>query len=384
MKKKILTVLLLAGALLVVPFGDGFLSTVVTASTNSTVNSEVTDLIGNVTSANAVDVANVVRTYPASGIGEAMVSGETELVNKMADLEAAYKQALGIPDTTVSVSGVSGIEASQVKVLGAALNTTTGAALSIKPAEQSVEVPSEYSNAHLLEISMAGLNRGGIPMMITMPVPSGMDINKVVVLHYVTRGHWDENSKTWVEELVPEALTTVNNGDGTISFFVTHFSTFAFVEGDGVSESAESDTEVKTEQDEIVEWIENANSGDVIRIKNVTALSNGVMQALLKKGDVTLVMEYTYENVNYVVTIPASAAVNADIPWYGPLYLAGHYANGAVPAGTAAGASYTVQSGDTMGKIARANGMTLRQLAEKNPGIKNLDYIVVGQKINVK
>jgi len=48
------------------------------------------------------------------------------------------------------------------------------------------------------------------------------------------------------------------------------------------------------------------------------------------------------------------------------------------------GASYTVQSGDTMSKIARANGMTLSQLAGKNPQVKNINFIVVGQKINVR
>ncbi len=391
MKKRILAAFLLAGALIVTPMGGDLLSAVATASSNSTVSSDVTSLIGNVTTSNAKAVADLVRTYDTRAMGEAMVSGETSLVAKVAELEAAYKEALGIPDTKVAVSGVEGVDASSVKVLGAALNAgTEGASLSISASEQSVNVPSGYTNAHVLEISMAGLNTGRtMPMMITMPVPSGIDINRVAVIHYVTRSRWDSDTNTSIKEIVPEALTTANNGDGTISFFVTSFSTFVFAESDGASSDSDGDSEeegsgsASDSQDDIANLIINANGGDVIKVTGVTALSNGVMKELLKKGNVTLVMEYTYEGVNYVVTIPAGAAENNDIPWYGPLYLSSHYGSGAPAVKGAGGASYTVQSGDTMSKIARANGMTLSQLAAKNPQVKDIDFITVGQKINL-
>lgn len=129
----------------------------------------------------------------------------------------------------------------------------------------------------------------------------------------------------------------------------------------------------------IEEKIINAESGDVVELEGVTTLSNGTMKTLLEKGDVTLVLKYTYEDVDYVVTIPAGAALDNDIPWYGPLYLAAAFGNGAGNA-----ASYTVKSGDTLSKIARANGLTLEQIAAKNPQISNVNVIKVGQKINVK
>ena len=129
--------------------------------------------------------------------------------------------------------------------------------------------------------------------------------------------------------------------------------------------------------------IANAKSGDTIKVTGVTALSNGEMKELLKQSNVTLVMEYTYEGVNYVVTIPSNAAMDNNIPWYGPLYLAAHYGNSA-PVNGAAGSTYTVQSRDTLSKIARSNGMTLAQLASKNPQIKDLNRINVGQQINLK
>lgn len=45
---------------------------------------------------------------------------------------------------------------------------------------------------------------------------------------------------------------------------------------------------------------------------------------------------------------------------------------------------YTVKSGDTMSKIAREHGLSLKELAEANPQIKNLDYIVVGETIHTE
>jgi LysM repeat protein len=44
---------------------------------------------------------------------------------------------------------------------------------------------------------------------------------------------------------------------------------------------------------------------------------------------------------------------------------------------------YTIKKGDTLSEIAKANGTTLKAIKEANPGIKNLNKIRVGQKINL-
>ncbi|SEM21626.1 N-acetylmuramoyl-L-alanine amidase [Mesobacillus persicus] len=44
--------------------------------------------------------------------------------------------------------------------------------------------------------------------------------------------------------------------------------------------------------------------------------------------------------------------------------------------------AYTVEKGDTMTKIARENGLTLQELAQANPQIKDLDRIFVGQTVH--
>ncbi|MCM3766930.1 cell wall hydrolase [Neobacillus niacini] len=45
--------------------------------------------------------------------------------------------------------------------------------------------------------------------------------------------------------------------------------------------------------------------------------------------------------------------------------------------------AHTVQTGDTMAKIAEENHLTLQELAELNPQIENLDLIYVGQTVHI-
>lgn len=127
----------------------------------------------------------------------------------------------------------------------------------------------------------------------------------------------------------------------------------------------------------------------VVMEKGVSALSNSIMQELLKKGDVSLRLEFTYEDEEYVIIIPAGKALDNDIPWYGPLYLAGQYGNNekvvalAIPVTAAESKIYEVQRGDSMNKIAAENNITLTELLTKNPDIKNPNKIHVGQKIHL-
>lgn len=44
--------------------------------------------------------------------------------------------------------------------------------------------------------------------------------------------------------------------------------------------------------------------------------------------------------------------------------------------------AYTVESGDTMTKIAKENQLTLKELSKLNPQIQNLDLIFIGQTVN--
>ena len=74
--------------------------------------------------------------------------------------------------------------------------------------------------------------------------------------------------------------------------------------------------------------ITDAKDGETVKItrdKNINALPNSLMKDLYEKKTVSLELEYTFEGKEYTVTIPAGAAEDNDIPWYGPLYLQMRY-----------------------------------------------------------
>ena len=111
------------------------------------------------------------------------------------------------------------------------------------------------------------------------------------------------------------------------------------------------------------------------------ALSYDIMEYLKEHTDITLVYNVTYEGFTYTITIPAGRAIaDANIGWYGPLWLLANYGGENVPDIIAGSGRYTVVEGDTLSGIAEKFNTTVEELAKKN-GIKNPDYIIVGQVI---
>ena len=111
------------------------------------------------------------------------------------------------------------------------------------------------------------------------------------------------------------------------------------------------------------------------------ALSYDIMQYLVEHPDITFVYHVTYEGQEYTITIPAGKAIaDSNIPWYGPLWLLANYGGENVPDIIAGSSRYTVVAGDTLSGIAEKFNTTVEELAKKN-GIKNPDYIIVGQVI---
>lgn len=153
-------------------------------------------------------------------------------------------------------------------------------------------------------------------------------------------------------------------------------------EGTSSCGSAQASDPGKTFEENLTNQVKGAEPGAMVVVEQgVTTLPNFVMKELLKRTDVSLKLEFTYQNTEYVIVIPAGQAVDNDIPLYGPLYLAQQYGNRA-GADTSAGDTYEVRSGDCLSRIAAASNMTLQQLLAKNPQIKDPNKIVVGQKIN--
>ena len=116
-----------------------------------------------------------------------------------------------------------------------------------------------------------------------------------------------------------------------------------------------------------------------------TALPYDIMKTLQDNPGVTLIFSYTYQGIDYKVTISGKdAKAYTEIPWYGPLYLYKHYGSSSetAPADTADTAigtrTYTVIPGDTLSEIATKLNTTVDTLVSLND-IKNRDFILVGQ-----
>ena len=127
------------------------------------------------------------------------------------------------------------IDTANIKVLGAALNADDGVSnvgLKITKEADVATLDSKYKNAIPLGITLTNVSTAAsglaVPVTITIPVPRGIDISKLVILHMNADGTVNEN---------------FSNGNGysydlnsrTITFTVTHFSTFIFAEADDAS-----------------------------------------------------------------------------------------------------------------------------------------------------
>ena len=159
-----------------------------------------------------------------------------------ATVEAIEKMS-GITVTNdVSEDVKAYIDTANIKVLGAALNADDGVSnvgLKITKEADVATLDSKYKNAIPLGITLTNVSTAAsglaVPVTITIPVPRGIDISKLVILHMNADGTVNEN---------------FSNGNGysadlnsrTITFTVTHFSTFIFAEADDTSTTPENPT----------------------------------------------------------------------------------------------------------------------------------------------
>ena len=185
------------------------------------------------TTESAIDlIQNEVYGTASDELAVAMASdNKTERDNvlmKVSELEEAYKDITGI-DVVVTATEDSYTNANQVKIVGAALNSTTkdtAVELNLsKPSKTYTLDPLEYKNMVQLSMKLekVSLNEDGklkVPVYITMPVPDNLDIPKnLVILHYYNDGKD-------VEEIHPN----FNENYTMASFMLTHFSDFVFAE----------------------------------------------------------------------------------------------------------------------------------------------------------
>lgn len=351
-----------------------------------------------------------------------------EVREKMADLEKRYIEWYNIQVQGIEMGDAvkEVVDPDKVSIIGTAFDAAGTADVTMQWKMDVVDKELKYIPSHSKLVSFdVEYYRNGeeqenhtmwLPVTITMPVPGGIDVDKLAIWHYQNFSE---------DKVVRVPIKFSINSDGTISFSETHIisSTFAFIEvssssepGSDTSASGGSGSDTPASggsgsnppaggepggsapsgeksgdnswQADVESQITAADPGTIVKItkdQNINSLSNSVMQQLAKRGDVALEMEYTYDGVDYHIVIPAGLAVDDDIPWYGPLYLSAYYSGYALSENTAAPTSlYIVQSGDTLSKIARKHNTTVADLTMKNPQIKNVNSIKPGQIITIE
>ena len=330
MKKKLIIAAAIAFAVFAIPYGSSALSTVSVASENNTVVTPSTKPVEEVKNAvDAIDTSKITDAASADNaaaaltkigsqdLKEAMNAGQ-DTVNDVAAIEAAYKKAKGIKDTTLANSGA----VKAVGIVGAAF-VAPDTTLSVEAPAATPEIASSTyavtSTPVYVEISLkagpSSVKSLPIPVAVTIETPAGVDGNKAVIFHFVNGG---------LEEIKPIYNASAN----TLTFTVNHFSTFAIAEANNTATAEGTDNAFGRYRDNVASEIANAKDGATVKIsrdKNINALPNDIMQALYKKQTVALELEYTFEGNEYTVTIPAGKAEDNAIEWYGPLYLQMHY-----------------------------------------------------------
>ncbi|MGN0432347.1 MAG: LysM peptidoglycan-binding domain-containing protein [Lachnospiraceae bacterium] len=331
--------------------------------------------------------ANFTVQEIASAVQAANGSVNTTLLEKLKALEADYISEKSItqllPEVTSGSAAAGLIDQNAVSVVGANLNlTNTGDSIKlcigdVAVSDTPITISSAYSKAVQVDITLLKYASGsgtGVPMTgdlrmpvtITMPVPTGIDASRLVILH-------DKDGDGNSDENVPYSLAS-----GKVTFTVTHCSTFAFAEktvpaggtpegGTGTSTGSQTTSDKVEEKTEKVKVavIYTVVRGDTLN--KIAYKHNMTLSALLALNPQIknpnriypgqeIVVGYTYETVESDVT----AEENSEAEYY------------------------TVKRGDYLYKIARENGITFAQLLELNPGIMKQKYIYAGQKIRVK
>jgi hypothetical protein len=200
-----------------------------------------------VTSETAVDVVSELKDdYADSAAKEALresIQASAEAQNSVQKIEEAYNTAKNI--RVEKTSGLDSISANDVSIIGAGFatgNTDSTITLNVgKPGDYEVK-DSVYTNIVAFDMSLVETDSAGqtvdnnklheldIPVTITLPVPDGMDVALLKILHFKSDGS--------MEVITPAVIK-----DGKfVKFTITSFSTFAFAEKTETTVSEEEDT----------------------------------------------------------------------------------------------------------------------------------------------
>lgn len=213
-----ITIRALSGDLDTIFHGDegpqsGIYDTEVTAS-------EVSEMLAGLLESNAEDILDGLQSLDQNKLKLAMQTND-DVLDQIKQLEEKYAQEQGITKSAPQVSDDAAklVDSSKIDIVGGALSAADNSSFALKVDVSTVTNPV-YKNCVQLDISLINSNDGNnitlkTPVTVTMPIPAGINANKLVIHHYSGTNY--------------ETVPFKNNGDGTITFSVTHFSRFEFV-----------------------------------------------------------------------------------------------------------------------------------------------------------
>lgn len=210
-----------------------------TTQTASMVGSTIANAMANKTPSEALDT--IKDELDIDSMKMAMQTDDTVL-GQMKELEEKYvaEKGIAVKKPAVSSDASKYVDSSKINMVGAGLNVDAGAVqLDVTvPAKKEYVNTSHYKNAVQLAIELkhdnTSVHQLQVPITITMPVPEGLDAGRLAVLHYHADGTF-------------EVVNLKNNGDGTVTFTVTEFSTFVFAEKTSGGSIDWEDEDVQTE-----------------------------------------------------------------------------------------------------------------------------------------
>ncbi|MCR5756034.1 MAG: LPXTG cell wall anchor domain-containing protein, partial [Acetatifactor sp.] len=158
------------------------------------------------------------------------VQNDPKLLEKLDKLEDKFVEQNNITvKQSVSTQAAKVVDEKKISVVGAGFNAKPGDTVRLNiaiPVKQEKVNTSIYPNAVQLDIKLVSdsgeIKNLKVPVTITMPVPQGVKKDNLAILHYKTDGSYDV--------LIPK-----QNADGTITFTVSHFSTFVFAQSASVT-----------------------------------------------------------------------------------------------------------------------------------------------------
>lgn len=194
-----------------------------TTKTSSAVKNSLSNALSD--NKTASEALNTVTSSVSKEELKTAMQTDPEALALVNELETKYKieKGISVKDPEVSDAAAKYVDSGKIEMVGAGLNATAGSVqLSVGiPEKREYVSDKHYKNTVQLAIELKNDNTSvhelGVPITITMPIPTGLDESRLAILHY----HEDGSV---------ESVNLKNNGDGTVTFTVTSFSTFVFAE----------------------------------------------------------------------------------------------------------------------------------------------------------